>query len=141
MADQIAERLKKTLPPELQDNKDGEEEVPPQAAAEIAQLKQGVEQLSAALQNASAEVDTLEAKSKSDDRKLDLEGEKTEVARYTAETARLQLVMPYLTPESLNEIAATVGVQARTSPDIFTGLPAGGPEQQQPASAGFSLPA
>lgn len=45
-AQEIAERLKKMLPPQLQDPKDGQDPIPPQAQQQMAQMSQMIKQLS-----------------------------------------------------------------------------------------------
>lgn len=46
MADKIAERLKKVMPPQLQDEPEGGQPIPPEAQAKIAQMSQVVQVLS-----------------------------------------------------------------------------------------------
>jgi len=53
------------------------------------------------------------------------------VDRFKAETERLKLVLPYLTPQAVAEIAASVGLQAASTPDIATGPQAPEPEAAQ----------
>ena len=86
MADQIAERLEKTLPPGLMDTKDGEQPIPPQAQTQIQQQAQQIEAMGEALNNASQMVDDLEAKQKSDDDKI-----RTEQMKAQVDAARLEL--------------------------------------------------
>ena len=47
MADKFAERFKKMLPPQLQDQEDGQQQVPPQVAAQMAQMQQAGQELQA----------------------------------------------------------------------------------------------
>jgi hypothetical protein len=58
-ADQIAERLHKMLPPNLQEDKDGEQ-VPPKAAAQLQQLQQHNQALNAACQSLEKELGQLQ---------------------------------------------------------------------------------
>ena len=51
-AEEVAERLKKMLPPQLQDDADGEGAVPPQVQQQVAGLMQHTQQLQQALQQA-----------------------------------------------------------------------------------------
>ena len=118
MADQLAKRLEKTIPPELQDKK-GQAKVPPEIQAQMQQQGQQIEQMSQALENAMAEVEKLESDRETDRKKNDIENQKTEVSRFAAETDRLKLVIEYLPPQSMAEIAATVGLQVLDSPDIY----------------------
>jgi hypothetical protein len=56
-SDEIAERLKKMLPPQLQEKPDGSQELPPQVQQQLAQLEQMNEQLTAALNQANDVID------------------------------------------------------------------------------------
>lgn len=75
--DKIAERLKKLLPPEMQDEN---KEVPPQAQAQIQQLSQMNEQLTQALNQAQDQLETkaqeLEFKKQIEDSKLSMQAAK-----------------------------------------------------------------
>lgn len=130
------------------------EKLPPEVKQKMQQADEQVQQLSGALENAAAEVERLErekqdaaAKAEAERMKAEAAKESQEVARYKAENERLQMLLPYLTPESLAEIAATVGMQVRNTPDIAPGVPTETPpdpaataEPQQPAEAGFFTP-
>jgi Phage P22-like portal protein len=141
MAEQIADRLKKTLPPELQDKKEGEEDVPPQAAAEIAQLKQTLQQMEGALQNAAAAVDELEAKKD----EIEIKRIDANTKAYDAITKRLQVLGPLIAPEEAQALAAETKREAMEQPDPgrppseSMGVPEDAQEQQAPQGA-FSLP-
>jgi hypothetical protein len=57
MADQLAERLAKTLPPELQDKKPGQQaQIPPEVQQHVQQLEQQAQQMDQALQQAQGEL-------------------------------------------------------------------------------------
>lgn len=62
MADKIADRLKKMLPPPLQDQPEGEPPIPPQAAAKLMQLTQATQALQA--ENAELKSGAKEAQAK-----------------------------------------------------------------------------
>lgn len=57
-ADKIADRLRRTLPPELQDAPDGSPPLPPAALARIQQDAQTIQQLTQALQGANQQLQT-----------------------------------------------------------------------------------
>ena len=80
-ADEIADRLKKTLPPGLADDGEaaGAPEVPPQIAARLQELTALNQQLTAALEEATRAAETRQA---------EIEGRK-EIARLQEETKRL----------------------------------------------------
>lgn len=59
-ATEVAERLKKMLPPELQDKPEGEAPIPPQAQQQLQQSQQMIEMLTKALHDAQDKVDGKE---------------------------------------------------------------------------------
>lgn len=79
-ADEFAERSRKTLPPGLADEEEGQKQLPPEVMQQMDQMQQQVQQLDAVIQKMSVE---LESK---------------ELDRYKAETDRLKVVMPILSP-------------------------------------------
>lgn len=64
--DKLAERLKKALPPELRDQPEGQQRIPPAIAAQVAQMNQAIEQLTAALNKQNEEIRTQKIKAESD---------------------------------------------------------------------------
>jgi len=134
MAEQIAERLQKTLAPELQDKKDGAEEVPAQAQAEIAQLKQSVQQLDEALQNAAGEVEKLEAETADKSGDTEIKRIDANTKAYDAITKRLQVLGPLLSAAELQALAAETQREAMVQPDPGQPPPEsmGIPEQLEP---------
>lgn len=54
MADELADRLAKTLPPELRDDKGGDQSIPPEAQIQIDQMHQQLQAMDAELQHAHA---------------------------------------------------------------------------------------
>ena len=122
-ADDMAERLKLTLLPQVQQmlGEQGEEtQIPPQVQAQIEQMGMQIEQMGQALQQASSEAD----KTRNESAKLMLEGEKVEVERYRAETERMQAIAPAVTPEQVQAIVM------QTVREILTSQP---PHQPEPA--------
>lgn len=88
-ADEIAERLKKMLPPELQD-KHGN--VPPEIQAQMQQMGQAIQQLQQALQQATSE--------------KDLKARETAVEEYNAATDRMKVVAQFMDPAVFQQILA-----------------------------------
>ena len=70
-ADQVADRLEKALPPGLADDKQGAQQIPPQAKAQMDQMSQQIEQMTAALDKATDEARTKKAEL--DVKKLEME--------------------------------------------------------------------
>lgn len=104
------------------EDEDGEK-LPPQVKQKMAEMEQQIKVMGEALENASNEVDKLESGDDADKRKNGIEQQKTEIQRFNAETDRLKTVIQYLPPAAIAEIAASVGLQVVTSPDIYTGTP------------------
>ena len=140
MADEISERLAKTLPPGLKEDKT-KQEIPPKVQQQMQQLQEHSQQLEGALNNASQEVDRLEADHEQAEHANRIAEQGREVDRFKAETERLKLIVPFLDPKSLQELAASVGLQARTTPDIATGPPPEeAPETEQAPQGAFFTP-
>ncbi|PZX29465.1 phage P22-like portal protein [Cupriavidus phytorum] len=107
MADELAERLEKFLPPGVKDDKES-----PEAAA----LKQQMQELQAQLQTLGQEYNKLH-----EDKETDRE--KNRIAAFQAETDRAVKLAPYLPPESASYLAAVAARQMVDSPDIYPGVP------------------
>ena len=138
-ADDMAKRLKLTLLPQVQEEvnkEEGEPEVPPQIQQAMQELQQHSQQLEGALNNAAQEVDRLEADHEQAEHANRIADQGREVDRFKAETERLKLIVPYLDPVSLQELAASVGLQARTTPDIATGPPPDEAQETEQAPQG-----
>jgi Phage P22-like portal protein len=99
MAEQLAERLEKTLPPNLLDQK-GQKPVPPEAQAQINQLTQQAQQMSQMLDDAQAELQKgdamkgeaamqkMQADAQLKSRELDLREQELMIEDYRAQTER-----------------------------------------------------
>jgi hypothetical protein len=81
-ADQIADRLNKALPPNLQDDENGPAQIPPAAKAQMDQMAQTVEQLTAALDEATEQINSKKLEIESKER---IENLKAKVALITTE--------------------------------------------------------
>lgn len=90
-SDALADRLKKTLPPNLQDDKD-KPQIPPQVQQQMDQMQAHIKDMGAALNNASDQVDKLQAEAEENEKKLSIDA-------YSKITDRAKLLMPLLTPE------------------------------------------
>lgn len=107
MAEELAERLEKFLPPGIKDDKE---------TPEVAALKQQMQQLQGQLQTLGQEYNKL-----SEDKEG--EREKNRIAAFQAETDRTAKLAPYLPPESASYLAAVAARQMVDSPDIYPGVP------------------
>ncbi len=117
MADQIAERLAKTLPPELQDDKDGKTPVDPAMQAQLSQLQQHSQQLEEALNNAAAEVDRLETEGKSSAAELEIKRVDSNTKAYQAITQRIQVLGGLMEPTEIKQLADETKREALEQPD------------------------
>jgi hypothetical protein len=107
-ADDMAKRLKAMLPPQLQD-KDGDEDMPPQARQMIEQALSQSEQFQAALKQMAAEMQTLK-----DDRQY--KQQELMIKHYEAETDRIKVTQPGMNPQELAALAAQIVLTSLHSP-------------------------
>jgi hypothetical protein len=137
MADQLAERLEKTLPPGMKDDKD-KPQIPPEVQQQMEQMQQHAQMLEQSLQEVGEKYNDLHAKSAEN-------AENRRIAAYNAHTARLNVIKEMITPQLAAQLAQEVGLDVLTddieqnAPSIAPpGAPTGSPEQ--PADAGFFTP-
>src|SRR5574340_60490 len=83
-ADDIAERLKGMLPPNLRGAEDGGPQVPPEIQQQMAQMQQQMQQMQQIIQKGGAELQALKADKSMEARKLDIEA-------YAKETDRIKV--------------------------------------------------
>jgi hypothetical protein len=136
MAEELAERFEKTLPPNLK-GKEG-------ASPEVQQMQQQLQQAQAQLQTLGQEYNQLHGDKDGERQKLLLD-------RYRAETERLKIIYPTMPGQISQVIAQEFGLnlvneppleQATAEPGAPPGPPVAEPQQpeENPPSAGFSLP-
>lgn len=148
MADEIAKRLEKTLPPELRDQKGDPTQ---QLQGQLQQVTQQLQQAGGAIEAMQKEIERLEmekqAKAQQSEAdiqkaliqaKTDAEKQEDEhnVARYKAETERMSALAPAFGPV---EIKALV---MQTMQEMMGAPPLSEPEQEplmEPSQGGFSL--
>ena len=129
MADDVAQRLHRTIPKAILGEGPSPEEQ--DALEKMKQMGQMIEHLSQALQEARGGVDS----------------DKVRIQAYDAETKRLQALGQPLDPELVAHVATQVVMQMMQTgaPDQPQGAPPDPAQmqqqQQQPPSGGFSLPA
>ena len=88
-ADELAERLKKTIPPELQDEE--EQQIPPQVQQAMQQMEQAIQQREQMIQQLMQELQSLKAQEGNDQAKVAIDAKKVEIDAYKAETDRLKV--------------------------------------------------
>lgn len=138
MAEELAERFEKTLPPNIKDRS--------APTPEMQQLQQKLEQTEAQLQALGQQYNQLHGAK-------GIEAQKLRLDSYRAESDRLKLALPYMPQQIATAIAAEFGLDLEAEPPLmqWKGEPGASPpapppaaEQQQfeenPPSAGFSLP-
>lgn len=132
-ADDMAKRLRATLLPQVQQEleQDGQEPIPPQVQQAMQAMQQQIEQMGAALNNASQQVDALE-----DTREIDLK--KLMIDAYAKETDRIKALGTGMSPEQVQALVWQTLQQAINTPDpsavVSAELP---PESEQEASLGL----
>lgn len=111
-SDEIADRLKKLLPEQLQENEDGEPELPPE-------MSQMIQQMQEALQQASERIQELESGEQEKVLKQLNEKKKLEISEYDAETKRLSATRESMSPEQMQAlILETIGDILNAPDDI-----------------------
>ena len=146
-SDQISERMKKMMPPQLQEQENGEspevQQVKQQASQFIEQLQQQLEAAHNAMQEAEQEAKQLEQKANDTDGKNALEAKRVEIEAYRAETERIKVEMDAaqteFNAERLQIIEDSVHHLVN---EVFPHItaPPEQSEQQQPPEGGFFTP-
>ncbi|WP_426111030.1 portal protein [Massilia sp. PWRC2] len=128
MADKIAERLEKALPPELRDEDEGKPQIPPEVQQQMRQMQQHNQELEKNMQQLGEQYNELKsnAGAAAEDRRI---------KAYMAHTARLAVIKDKLTPELAAQLAYEVGLDVRQ--DDIDGMTE---QTEQPANAGFFSP-
>lgn len=117
MADELAKRLEKTLPPNLKEQQ-GQPELPPEVQQHIEMLGQQVQQLGQALEKASEHAEQLESGAEEKTKELLIKA-------YEAETKRLQVLGTAMQPEQVQALVM------QTLQEVFsTPAPASGIEEE-----------
>lgn len=107
MADKIADRLAKALPPELRDQEEGKPQIPPEVQQQMQQTEQHAQEMEKALADLGEKYNELHGKAE--------EGrENRRIAAYNAHTARISAIKDYLTPELAAQLADEVGLDVRS---------------------------
>ena len=108
MADKLAERMAKTLPPELRDEKPGQQ-IDPAMQAQMQQLQQQLEQMADALGKAGEHVDKLESDKEQAAVANEIAQQSVDVDKFRAETERMKLGSMVENDEA--ELAAKVEIE------------------------------
>ena len=109
-ADQIAERMKKMLPPQLQDEKPGD--VPPQIKQAMDMASQHIQQQDQMIAEMQEAIKQAKDKEEDSERKLDIEA-------YKAETERMVKLAPAITPEQVQALVMQTMSQMIQQPPLY----------------------
>lgn len=150
-ADVIADRMKKMLPPQLQDAPEGQQEIPPQAAAQMQQMnnalhmsEQHMQQLEAQVQQLQFEqkAKVVESHAKLEEARVRQEAElaramaDVEIAKANAiDPARLDAAEQILAQLMMQVQGAQAQAKMQTMPQETTQ-----PQPEQPPQGGFFTP-
>lgn len=149
-AEDISDRLKKMMPPQLQEQEDGAQPaIPPQVQMAIDQMQQAFKQSQQAAQQLAQELEKAQQDSANKAAELDLKSREVGVKEYEAETERMQAIAPAITPEQVQAIVMqtlqdlmTQGSQQQAPPPAMHMMPDGSmmPNEQMPPQGGFFMP-
>jgi hypothetical protein len=145
-ADEVAERLKKLLPPQLQETPDGEspevQQVKNQAKQIIDQLTQRIEAAEAAMAEANQEAQELIAKANDTEKKNELEAMKIRIDAFKAETERMKMERETAMQAQSQIDTGELEMVKEALAEIIMRIEPPDTEstEQQPADAGFLTP-
>lgn len=123
MADELAKRLEKALPPGLKEQ-EGTPELPPEVQQHIDMLGQQVQQLGQALEKASEHAEQLESGAEEKTKELLIKA-------YEAETKRLQVLGAAMQPEQVQALVMQTLQEVFSTPAPSTGIPEEMQEHEQ----------
>jgi hypothetical protein len=112
-SEQLAERIKKTIPPNLLED-DSQPQIPPQVQQQFEQMQQQVQQLGQALQGASGEL----AKMKGDQT---MQFNELLIDAYSKETDRLKVLGGAMNPQVIQQLVMQTIQEVMQRPDPMEG--------------------
>lgn len=113
MADQLAERLEKTLPPGMKDDDEGKPPIPPEVQQQMQQAQEQIAMLEESLSEIGEKYNAL-------DSKTEIELQKLLLSKYELHTNRINSIKEYLTPELAAQLAREVGLDVTDEQDLLT---------------------
>lgn len=96
---------------------EGDEDMPPQVKEQMTQMQEQVKQMGEALENASNEVDKLEAAEANKAAEIEVKRVEANTKAYAAITDRLKVLGPLLTPQEVQQLADETQREAMAQPD------------------------
>lgn len=101
-AEEIAERLKLMLPPQILEHEKAEqqpEQIPPQVQQAMQMAGQQIEQLQGALMQAQQQLAAMEGDKQTEQAKLTIDAQKVQIEQFKAETERMQVQLEAMQQE------------------------------------------
>lgn len=132
-ADDISNRLKAMLPPQLQGQSPQVMQMQQQMQQMDAQAKQAVGQLSQQLQQLQQQLQQAQSKEQQSMLDAQINAKKLEIDEYNAITNRMKVTAPGMSPQDIQVLVMQTVQQAMAPPD-------GQPQQMQPPQGGFFMP-
>lgn len=104
-AQDISDRLKKMMPPQLHDQEEGgQPQIPPQVQAAIEQMQQAFQQSQQAAQQLAQELEQAQQEASNKSGELAIKEREVGVKEYEAETERMTAVAAAMSPEQVQAI-------------------------------------
>jgi len=128
-AQELAERLKKMLPPQLQDM--GDDEIPPQVQAQIQQMGQMIEHLTEALNKTQDTIDVNKAQIESKERIANLNNQAKIVIEQLKQTGGANMA---LLVKQMEDISGRLNQLGNNQPVEAEGTAEPGQPEEQPAA-------
>ena len=146
-ADEIADRLKLMLPPQLAQAEESEDEIPPQIQAAMQQMQEQMQQMDQAIQQREQAIQQMQQELKAKEDASEIEEKKVEIDAYNAETNRLKVVQTAITPEQVQALVIQTMQQLLTPTEIeespqeeYMEPPEAMEPQAMPPEGGFFTP-
>lgn len=103
-AEDIAERLKKLAPPQIQEQEEGAPQIPPEVQQQMQMMSQQMEQMQQQLSAAAAELGDKRMEYEGKTADLRIKERELAIKEYDAETKRLQVVGAAMSPEQVQAV-------------------------------------
>lgn len=126
-AEELSERLKLTLPPEIQQAEQAKksQQMPPEMQQIISQFEQAMQQKDQMMEAAAQKIEELmgelkqlQSDTESKENEVKIKAVETEIKAYQAETDRLQALSQSMTPEQIQQIIMQTLTDLMTPNDI-----------------------
>lgn len=109
-ADEWSKRIRKTIPPNILEDENQPQQIPPQVQQQMRQMQDMIKQLDGVVQAQQKKLEEAQEKT-------EIEQQKLAVQAYDAETKRIQAVNSGMTPEQVQLLVIQTLQQAMQTPD------------------------